>query len=128
MTSIDPERRRVLLIEDNVDAAETMQMLLELYGHSVQVAHSGRQGVEVARTWAPDVVVSDLGLPGDLDGFAVARTLRASGWGGLLVALSGYGQAQDRERSRAAGFDGHLVKPVEVQVLNDLIARAGAPA
>lgn len=120
--------RRVLIIEDNVDAAETMRMLLELYGHTVRVAHVGREGLEIARSFAPDVIVSDLGLPGDLDGHAVARALRAEGWAGLLIALSGYGMADDRERSRAAGFDTHLTKPIDIAVLDALIARSGAPA
>lgn len=107
--------RRVLVIEDNVDSADSLCELLELKGHQVEVAYSGTEGVERARLGLPEVVISDLGLPG-LDGFGVARALRAEAQlqGAHLIALSGYGQEQDVARCRAAGFDHHFIKPVDV--------------
>jgi CheY-like chemotaxis protein len=122
-------RRRVLLIEDNRDAAESLRLLLSLIGHEVAVAHAGPEGVEEARRFRPDVVVCDIGLPGGLDGYGVARALRADPAvaGAYLVALTGYGQEADRRRAREAGFDKHLVKPVEPAALTALVASAPAP-
>jgi CheY-like chemotaxis protein len=114
---------RVLIIEDHPDSAESLRMLLELSGHRVAVAHAGRPGLEVARAFRPDVVVCDLGLPGGMDGFAVARALRADPelFGVTLIALSGYGQEEDRRQARQAGFDRHLTKPVDPAVLDQLL-------
>ncbi len=119
-------RARVLVVDDNVDVAEAVAMLLEDLGHEVKVAHSGPQALESVRTYRPEAVFLDLGLPG-MDGYEVARRLRAEpGVGGvLLVALSGYGQPEDRRRSREAGFDEHLVKPVVSAALQPLLARLG---
>jgi CheY-like chemotaxis protein len=107
-------KRRVLLVEDNADAAFSLRLLLELAGHEVTVAHDGRTGLETALRLRPDVVLCDLGLP-ELDGFEVARALRGDPdtAGTYLVAVSGYGQDDDRRRSREAGFDTHLTKPVD---------------
>jgi len=107
--------RRVLIIEDNADSADSLCELLELKGHRVQVAYTGPDGVEQALRDLPEVVISDLGLPG-MDGFAVAQALRSDArlQGAHLIALSGYGQEQDVERCRAAGFDHHFIKPVDV--------------
>lgn len=118
---------RVLIIEDNVDAAVSMQMLLSQAGHHVQVATSGPAGVQAVLDFGPDVVLCDLGLPGGMDGYAVAQTLRRNGAGGppLLVALTGYGQEEDKQRSYSAGFDAHLTKPVEFQELQRLMAARG---
>jgi CheY-like chemotaxis protein len=104
----------VLIIEDNHDTAETLRTLLELAGHEVAVAYAGPIGVETARRVQPEVVLSDLGLPG-MDGFAVARALRhdPATAGARLIAVTGYGQEEDQRRARAAGFDQHLVKPVD---------------
>jgi PAS domain S-box-containing protein len=115
--------RRVLIIEDNVDSADSLCELLELKGHEVQVAYTGTEGVERARRHLPEVVISDLGLPG-LDGFAVAQALRAEAQlqGAHLIALSGYGQEQDVARCRAAGFDHHFIKPVDVPRLLTYLA------
>jgi CheY-like chemotaxis protein len=120
--------RRILLIEDNEDAAESLQMLLELAGHEVLVARCGVTGVEAAQSWKPEVVLSDLGLPGAMDGYAVARALRSAGGTATsyLVALSGYGQESDKQRAREAGFDAHLTKPVEFTVLSKLLAGGAA--
>lgn len=120
-----PSRRlRVLVIEDNRDAAETLEMALSLAGHEVTVALDGPAGLEAARAVRPHVVVCDIGLPGGTDGHAVARALRAdrSLAQPFLVALSGYGQEEDQRRSREAGFDVHLVKPVDLKALEALVA------
>jgi len=127
-TAPDPETgpRRVLVIEDNVDAAESMQMLLELSGFEVATAMDGLAGLEAARRFRPDVVLCDIGLPGGMDGYAVARELRADD--ALrpvrLIALTGYGQAEDQRRAYAEGFDLHLTKPVDPALLPDLLAKA----
>jgi CheY-like chemotaxis protein len=116
--------RRCLIIEDNRDAAESMAALLELTGHEVTVAHDGTEGVARARLIQPEVVVCDIGLPGGLDGYAVARALRADPElaGCRLIALTGYGQEEDQRRAREAGFDVHLTKPADPEVLRRLIA------
>ncbi len=110
--------RRVLVVDDNPDVLETMEMLLEMQGHVVTTACDGIQAVEVARSFRPDVMLLDLGLPGR-DGYEVARVLRKEFPRGTLwlIALSGYGQAEDRQRTQEAGFDRHLVKPVDPDVL-----------
>jgi len=116
--------RRVLVVEDNEDAADALRMFLELAGHQVEVAGSGPEALPIAETWQPEVVLSDIGLPGEMDGYGLARALRAvsGGAGMFLVALSGYGREQDKERARDAGFDAHLTKPVDIHALEALIA------
>ena len=116
-------RRRILVIEDSVDAAKSMKVLLELQGHVVQFAHSGTTGITVAQTFKPEVIILDIGLPG-MDGYEVARRLRAlpATKKTLLIALSGYGQAEDLKKSQAAGFDHHLVKPANTSQLQALIS------
>jgi two-component system CheB/CheR fusion protein len=119
--------RRILVIEDCRDAADSLCMLLELCGHQVTVAYTGPAGVERARQFRPDVVLCDLGLPG-LSGFEVARELRrdAATASARLISLSGYGREEDRRRARAAGFDDSLVKPVDPVELEKVLA-AGQP-
>jgi CheY-like chemotaxis protein len=113
--------RRIVLIDDNVDAAESLAMLLRLKGHEVHVAYDGPAGVSLVLKTAPDCVLVDIGLPG-IDGYEVAKRLRSHDENGiLLVALTGYGQTEDRKRSEQAGFDHHLVKPVSQEVLEDLL-------
>jgi CheY-like chemotaxis protein len=114
--------RRVLVVDDNVDTAETLAMLLRLDGHDVRIAHSGPAAVEAARVFTPDAVVRDIGLPG-MDGYAVARALRAEPTLDRcrLIALSGYGREEDRRHALEAGFDQHLVKPVEPDVIRALL-------
>ncbi len=116
---------RVVVIEDNHDTAESLRMLLELSGHRVAVAHAGLPGLQAARELRPDVVLCDIGLPGGMDGYAVARALRADPdvGGAVLIAISGYGQEEDQRRARRAGFDRHLTKPVDPVMLLDLLAR-----
>ncbi len=118
-----PPARRVLLIEDNRDAADSLRMLLTLLGHEVRVAYAGPEGVLMAFEWTPDVVLSDLGLPG-FDGFEVARRLRRLPGleNTLLVAVTGYGSTEDRRRSREAGFDYHLTKPADPDELLRVMA------
>jgi two-component system CheB/CheR fusion protein len=120
--------RRVLVVEDNVDSAETMLMMLELGGHEVAIAHTGAEGVEQARAFRPAVVLCDIGLP-DMDGYAVARALRADpSLDGLrLIALTGYGQEDDKLRARAAGFDEHLTKPIDPDILDRVLAVGSDP-
>lgn len=121
-----PASRRVLLIEDNVDAAESMRMLLDLLGHEVAVAHDGPAGLEAARRLKPEIVLCDIGLPDDMDGYEVARAFRRDPEIAktYLVALTGYGQQEDQERARAAGFDLHAVKPVDLPLLEQVLATA----
>jgi PAS domain S-box-containing protein len=115
--------RRILLVEDNQDAAETLGELLRIWGHEVRIAYEGTGALDQARAETPDIVLLDIGLPG-MDGYEVARALRAQP--GLerirLIALTGYGQDADRHRSSQAGFDHHFVKPVDIQALRLLLA------
>lgn len=118
----------VLLIEDNVDAAHTLAELLELDGHDVSIANDGRAGVTLALRDKPDVVVSDLGLPGELDGYQVARTIRSTpGFESVrMIALSGYANESARALSRDAGFDAHLAKPADMMALDRELRAATA--
>jgi CheY-like chemotaxis protein len=118
-------RYRILIIEDNPLGARTMSMLLARLGHTVQVAHSGPEGIALARSARPDVVLCDIGLPG-MDGYAVARALRSEPAlrGVCLLAITGYGQREDRRRSLEAGFDMHLTKPVDVKKLQEMLNEA----
>jgi CheY-like chemotaxis protein len=110
--------RRVLVIEDNHDVAETLAHVLRNLGHEVRIAFDGVTGVATASEFQPDVVLCDIGLPG-IGGYEVARRLRSGRVtsGALLVALSGYGHPEDQKRSRDAGFARHIVKPVTIDVL-----------
>ncbi len=113
----------VIVVDDNVDAAHSLAMLLEAWGHSVAVAHDGRSALERARAETPHIMLLDIGLP-DMDGYALARHLRAASATAntVLIALTGYGKQEDRERSRDAGFDHHLVKPTNPVQLAALFA------
>ncbi|HKH44273.1 MAG TPA: ATP-binding protein [Thermoanaerobaculia bacterium] len=115
--------RSVLVIEDYADAAESLRLLLELAGHQVEVASTGRAGIDAARRLRPDVVLCDIGLPGGLDGYDVARALRESREldATFLIALTGYGQEEDRRRALEAGFDRHMTKPVDPAALDELL-------
>ncbi|WP_437895333.1 chemotaxis protein CheB [Sorangium sp. So ce124] len=116
--------RRVLIIEDNVDSADMLATTLQLSGHVVEVARTGRLGVEKASAFKPQVVLCDIGLP-DMNGYEVARTLRADPVLGrvMLVALSGYAAAEDVAMARAAGFDAHLAKPAGIEALEGVLGR-----
>jgi CheY-like chemotaxis protein len=116
-------RRRILVVEDNRDAADSLRELLELENQQVVVAYSGPDGVAAARELRPDLILCDIGLPG-MSGFEVARALRAIPAldGAWLVALSGYALPEDLERAREAGFDRHLAKPPSFEKLRHLLA------
>jgi signal transduction histidine kinase/ActR/RegA family two-component response regulator len=116
--------QRVLVVDDNVDAAESLAQMLALDGHQVELAHDGASGLRCAARWRPHAVLLDLGLP-DIDGVEVARRLRAAEGGAALrlVAITGWGQAADQRRTREAGFDAHLVKPVRYE---EVVAQLGA--
>ena len=117
---------RTLIIDDNVDAAESLAVLLQALGLEVRTAYDGPSGLVLAADYKPEVVLLDIGLP-RMDGYEVARRLRngPDGDGVLLIALSGYGQDEDRRRSEEAGFDHHLVKPASTDVLMDLFRGPG---
>jgi CheY-like chemotaxis protein len=115
---------RVLVVEDSADARQSLRMLLELAGHEVETSEDGPAGLAKIGTFRPDVALIDLGLPG-MDGYAVARELRQRPETKAirLVAVTGYGQADDRRRALAAGFDLHVTKPVDASMLDDLLGR-----
>ena len=118
----DVASRRILVVDDNRDAAASLAMLLELDGHHIVTAHDGAAALEAAAAQRPEVVLLDIGLP-LLDGYEVCRRIRQQPWGAgvVLLALTGWGQEEDRDRTRAAGFDGHLVKPVDYNELMTLL-------
>jgi PAS domain S-box-containing protein len=117
--------RRVLVVDDNVDAAESIGKILKLFGHDVRCEYEGRSALSAAREYEPDVIVLDIGLPG-MDGYEVARQLRAmkAGKAVRIVAVTGYGQEEDRRRSRESGFDQHLTKPVDPEALQAFVGAA----
>ncbi len=117
--------RTVLVVEDNDDARDTLAMLLQSKGHRVASARDGLSGLDIALATDPDVALVDLGLPG-IDGYEFARRMRASGGRAYLVALTGYGAQEDRERALEAGFDEHVTKPVGESELDDLLDRSHA--
>jgi CheY-like chemotaxis protein len=114
---------RVLVVDDNQDAAESLGMMLSLVGSEVRIAHDGHEAIEAAGDFRPDAVLLDIGLPG-LDGYHVAEAIRGRPWGKsmVLVAVTGWGQEKDKNASHAAGFDHHLVKPVDPDALLRLLA------
>ena len=115
-------RRRILIVDDNRDAAETLGELLRALGATVSVAHSGSDALEKLRSFGPDSVLLDIGMP-DMDGYEVARRIRATAEYSriLLIALTGWGQEHDQRRSRSAGFDQHVVKPPDIDRLRELL-------
>src|SRR5690242_9314876 len=117
-----PSKRRLLVVDDNRDAAESMSMLLEMWGHEVAFAYDGPSALETAEQWQPQAVFLDIGLPG-MDGYEVAARLRElpQAKDAVLIAITGYGQDEDLLRSRRAGIDHHLVKPVAPDTLRSLI-------
>jgi signal transduction histidine kinase/DNA-binding response OmpR family regulator len=121
-------RHRILVVDDNADAAESLALLLQIAGHEVQSCHDGPAALAAAQAFQPDIILLDIGLPG-MDGHEVARRLRAQKEFEkvLLVALTGYGQDEDQRRSREAGFDHHLVKPVEPEALFALFPSRRGP-
>lgn len=116
-------KRRVLVADDNADSAESLAMMLELMGNEVSIAHDGLQAVEMASELRPGFIVMDIGMP-QLNGYDACRRIREQPWGKeiVIVALTGWGQSEDKRRSQEAGFDRHLVKPVEPAALGHLLA------
>ena len=116
--------RRILIADDNNDALESLATLLQLSGHEVYTATNGGTALQSAERHQPEVALLDIGMP-MLDGYEVAKRIRSQPWGQriTLVALTGWGQDSDRRRSREAGFDSHLVKPLDLETLTDLLAR-----
>jgi CheY-like chemotaxis protein len=117
--------RRILIVDDNVDAANVLQELLQASGHEVRVVHDGPQAIEAENEFRPDIVLLDIGLPG-INGYEVARRLRTrKGRSMRIIAVTGWGQEPDKARSREAGFDLHLVKPVDEAVLLEVLEADG---
>jgi PAS domain S-box-containing protein len=125
----EPIRRRILVVDDNPDSATSLAMILSLLGHDTRTANDGVQALEVADDFRPDLALLDIGMP-KLNGYETARRIRQTEWGRdmLLAALTGWGQEVDRLRSSDAGFDVHLIKPVNVTDIQRLLAKAPAPA
>jgi CheY-like chemotaxis protein len=117
---------KILVVDDSRDAADTCAILLELSGHHVQTAYTGRQALDLAETFRPHVLLLDIGLP-DLDGYQLAKKVRESSWGRgtVLVAVTGWGQEEDRHRAFEAGFDHHLTKPIAEETVESLIQSLG---
>jgi CheY-like chemotaxis protein/anti-sigma regulatory factor (Ser/Thr protein kinase) len=120
---LEVSQQRVVVVEDNTDALISLRSLLELDGHTVHWATDGESGLALMLQDRPDVGIVDIGLPG-LNGYEVAERARAAGYAGILVALTGYGQVRDAKASLAAGFDAHLVKPVDLRRLREIMATA----
>lgn len=120
----------ILVVEDNADAAASLQLLLELMGHRVRVATDGVAALTAARALRPEVIICDIGLPGGMDGYAVARAVRAdpSLRAARLVALTGYGQARDRYLAQEAGFDAHMTKPANAATIERFLQGAACPS
>jgi signal transduction histidine kinase/CheY-like chemotaxis protein len=119
---VEQAQHRILVVDDNEDAALVLSMQLRLAGHDLKVAYGGAEALEAARDFRPDTVILDLGMPG-LNGFDTARAIRQEPWGRqvLLIAVTGWGQAEDKRRSREAGFDHHLVKPIKAADIESLL-------
>ena len=116
-------RRRVLIVDDNRDGAASLGVMLSLLGHDGRTAHDGLEALDVAETFRPDLILLDIGLP-KLNGYEVCRRIRQQPWGNkvFMVAVTGWGQKDDRRRSEEAGFDQHIVKPLDTAALRRLLA------
>jgi DNA-binding response OmpR family regulator len=120
--------RRVLVVDDNADAADSLAMLLQVRGDEVRVAYDGEEALAAEGEFLPDVILLDIGMP-KLSGYEVAKRVRElRGAGVLIVAITGWGQEDDRQRARDAGFDHHFTKPVDYGVLLDIIDSQPRPA
>jgi CheY-like chemotaxis protein len=118
-----PRRFRILVVDDNHDSALSLAMMLSIMGHETRTAHDGESAVETAESFLPDVVLLDIGLP-KLNGYEVAQRIREQAWGAsmFLIAVTGWGQEEDRQRSSEVGLNVHMVKPVEPAALEKLLA------
>jgi CheY-like chemotaxis protein len=117
-------KRRVLVVDENRDAADSLALILGQMGHEVRVSYDSREAIEVARSLGPDIVFLDLVMPG-IDGYEVARQMRSDPQlqHALIVAVTGFGGEEDRERSRKAGIDHHVVKPIDLEFIESLLGR-----
>ncbi len=115
-------RRRILVVDDNRDSADSLASMLTFMGHEAHTAYSGRDALATAASFEPALIFIDIGMP-DLNGYEVTRLIRAESWGQTIrvIALTGWGQESDRARSKEAGCDDHLVKPVELAVLEGVL-------
>jgi CheY-like chemotaxis protein len=124
--------RRILIVDDNVDSAQSLAMLLEMSGHQAHTAHDGVEAVRCAERLRPDAILLDIGLPGQ-NGYEACRHIREQSWGKsvVLIALTGWGQEDARREAEVAGFDSHIVKPVDfeglLRMLESLLARQRIP-
>ena len=118
-----PRRFRILVVDDNLDSALSLAMMLSIMGHETRTAHDGESAVETAESFLPEVVLLDIGLP-KLNGYEVAQRIREQPWGAsmFLIAVTGWGQEEDRQRSAEVGLNVHMVKPVEPSALEKLLA------
>ena len=118
-----PQRFKILVVDDNHDSALSLAMMLSIMGHETRTAHDGESAVISAEAFLPDVVLLDIGLP-KLNGYEVAQRIRENAWGKsmFLIAVTGWGQDEDRQRSSEVGLNLHMVKPVEPSVLEKLLA------
>ena len=123
MTHTAPRRFKILVVDDNHDSALSLAMMLSIMGHDTRTAHDGESAVATAETFLPDVVLLDIGLP-KLNGYEVAQRIREKSWGAsmYLIAVTGWGQDEDRQRSSEVGLNLHMVKPVEPAALEKLLA------
>ena len=117
------QRFKILVVDDNPDSALSMAMMLSIMGHDTRTAHDGESAVSTAESFLPDVVLLDIGLP-KLNGYEVAQRIRETSWGAsmYLIAVTGWGQDEDRQRSTEVGLNQHMVKPVEPAALEKLLA------
>ena len=127
--NVDRASFKILVVDDNVDSAISMAMLLRMSGNDTRIAHDGEAALQMADGFRPDLILLDIGLP-KLDGYEVARRIRAQEWGKPmhLIAVTGWGQDEDRRNTAAAGFDVHMVKPVNLESLEQLLLRLRRPA
>ena len=118
-----PRRFRILVVDDNHDSALSLAMMLSIMGHETRTAHDGESAVATAESFLPEVVLLDIGLP-KLNGYEVAQRIREQSWGAsmFLIAVTGWGQEEDRQRSSEVGLNVHMVKPVEPAALEKLLA------
>ena len=123
VTHTVPRRFKILVVDDNHDSALSLAMMLSIMGHDTRTAHDGESAVAVAETFLPEVVLLDIGLP-KLNGYEVAQRIREKSWGAAmyLIAVTGWGQDEDRQRSTEVGLNLHMVKPVEPSALEKLLA------
>ena len=114
----------MLVVDDNADSAESLALLLQMEGHDVRMAHDGPSALATAREHRPELVLLDIGLPAGMDGYEVARRMRPEPGlqSAVIVAVTGFGQEEDRKRATRAGFDAHLVKPIDMKQLSRLLA------